>query len=115
MGSIADNRKKRGRGRPPTGIGSPVGLRLYPDLEKRIDEWRRKQPDQPGRPEAIRRLLELALTGTEGPRQPSHKARSKAHQMASAQLDKVGDPSASDEEREQRKRRLLKGPREFRE
>jgi hypothetical protein len=61
MPSIADNRKKRGRGRPPTGIGNPVGLRLYPALEKQLDEWRKRQDDRPGRPEAIRRLLEQAL------------------------------------------------------
>jgi hypothetical protein len=62
MPSIADNRKKnRGRGRPRTGIGKPVGLRLYPDLERRVDDWASKQSDKPGRPEAIRRLLGLAL------------------------------------------------------
>jgi hypothetical protein len=59
--SIADIKKKRGRGRPRTGIGKPVGLRLYPDLEQQIDAWASKQVDKPGRPEAIRRLLELAL------------------------------------------------------
>jgi hypothetical protein len=34
--------------------------------------------------------------------------------MAGRQIDKIGDPSATEEERQQRKRRLLKGPREFR-
>jgi hypothetical protein len=61
MPSIVDNKKKRGRGRPRTGIGKPVGLRLYPELERRIDAWASKQPDRPGRPEAIRRLIEFAL------------------------------------------------------
>jgi hypothetical protein len=61
MPSIVDNKKKRGRGRPPTGIGKPVGLRLYPELEQKIDAWASKQPDKPGRPEAIRRLIEFAL------------------------------------------------------
>jgi len=28
---------------------------------KRIDDWRRRQPDLPTRPEALRRLVELAL------------------------------------------------------
>jgi len=63
MPSIVDNRKKRGRGRPPTGIGKPVGLRLYPELERRVDQWASNQPDKPGRPEAIRRLIEFALSG----------------------------------------------------
>jgi hypothetical protein len=62
MPSIIDNRKRRGRGRPPTGIGKPVGLRLYPDLERRVDQWAANQADKPGRPEAIRRLIEIALT-----------------------------------------------------
>jgi DNA-binding XRE family transcriptional regulator len=62
MKSIADNVKKRGRGRPRTGIGKPVGLRLYVDLEKQVDAWASKQPDNPGRPEALRRLIELALS-----------------------------------------------------
>jgi hypothetical protein len=61
MKSIVDIRKKRGRGRPRTGIGKPVGLRLYPNLEQRIDAWASRQPDRPGRPEAIRRLIEFAL------------------------------------------------------
>jgi hypothetical protein len=61
MRSIVDSRKKRGRGRPPTGIGKALGLRLYPDQERRIDEWASKQSDIPGRPEAIRRLIEIAL------------------------------------------------------
>jgi hypothetical protein len=61
MRSIVDNRKRRGRGRPKTGIGKPVGLRLYPELESRIDDWASNQPDKPGRPEAIRRLVEIAL------------------------------------------------------
>jgi hypothetical protein len=61
MPSIIDNRKKRGRVRPRTGIGKPVGLRLYPELERQVDQWALKQPDKPGRPEAIRRLIEIAL------------------------------------------------------
>jgi hypothetical protein len=61
MPSIADSRK-RGRGRPPTGIGKAIGLRLYPDLEARIDRWIKEQPNpKPSKPEAIRRLVEQAL------------------------------------------------------
>jgi hypothetical protein len=44
----------------------------------------------------------------------SPKAASKASDMAGHQIDKLGDPSATPEERHQRKRRLLKGPGEFR-
>ncbi|WP_256375333.1 hypothetical protein [Bradyrhizobium sp. Ec3.3] len=31
------------------------------DALQNLDDWRRKQPDLPGRPEAIRRLVEIAL------------------------------------------------------
>ncbi len=55
----------RTRGRPTTGIGKAIGLRLYPDLEQRIDAWIATHPDpKPSRPEAIRLLLEFALTAS---------------------------------------------------
>jgi hypothetical protein len=56
MSSIADNRKSR-KGRPSTGIGAPVGLRLYPDIEKGLDTYIAKSGANIGRPEAIRRIL----------------------------------------------------------
>ena len=34
--------------------------------------------------------------------------------MAARQIDQLGDQAATDEERAQRKRRLIKGPKEFR-
>jgi hypothetical protein len=37
-----------------------------------------------------------------------------ASEMASHELDRLGDPSATDDERLLRKRRLMKGPKEFR-
>jgi hypothetical protein len=44
----------------------------------------------------------------------SPKAASKASDLAGQQIDKLADSSATVEERQQRKRRLLKGPTEFR-
>ena len=67
------------------------------------------------RPEAIRRLLEQALAVAQPAKSRTQKARSKALGLASTQLDRLLDPSAPDEERQRRKRRLLKGPKEFRE
>lgn len=32
---------------------------------KRLDDWRRKQADLPGRPEAIRRIVDQALAAAE--------------------------------------------------
>jgi hypothetical protein len=34
---------------------------MQPDMAKLLDDWRRKQEDLSGRPEAIRRLVELGL------------------------------------------------------
>jgi hypothetical protein len=42
-------------------IGELVGVRLQPDMAKALDDWRRAQDDLPGRPEAMRRLVELGL------------------------------------------------------
>lgn len=42
------------------------------------------------------------------------QAAAKAADMAAREIDKLADSSATSDERQQRKRRLLKGPREFR-
>jgi hypothetical protein len=60
VGAIADKPKKK-MGRPPTGIGRTIGLRLYPEEEEALDAWIAEQPNPPSRPEAIRRLLRLIL------------------------------------------------------
>src|SRR5262244_2331498 len=38
----------------------------------------------------------------------------KARAMAGQEIDRLSDPSATKQERQRRKRRLLKGPKEFR-
>jgi len=58
--SISDVGKKSGRGRPRL-YATPITLRVLPNLVKAIDSWRKDQPDQPIRTEAIRRLVEYAL------------------------------------------------------
>ena len=40
--------------------------------------------------------------------------KAKASEMAGREIDLLGDPSATDEERELRKQRLINGPQEFR-
>lgn len=52
--AVSDNKKK---GRPATGEGLLIGVRLQPDLLDAVDEYRRTAPDSPTRPEAIRRIL----------------------------------------------------------
>jgi hypothetical protein len=55
------SRKKRGP--PPTGKGAPILVRIQPTLLADLDVWIAKQDDLLSRPEAIRRLVEIALTG----------------------------------------------------
>jgi len=110
----------RKRGRPATGRGpdkrDPVtSLRLSPKLRAEIDAWAAEEDDKPPRSEAIRRLVEQALGAKAQPMpQQSPKSALKASDMAAQQIDKMADSSATNEERHARKRRLLKGPGEFR-
>ena len=45
----------------PSVDSEAVNVRIARDALQSIDDWRRKEDDLPGRPEAIRRLVELAL------------------------------------------------------
>jgi len=104
----------RKRGRPATGRDPVTAIRLSPALRNSIDQWAKRQADKPPRSEAIRRLVELGLAGARPPPRPSPKVASKASELAAQQIDQLADPSATDEERQTRKRRLLTGPKEFR-
>ena len=109
--SVTIRRKKRGA--PATGKGTLIGVRLEPGALARVDRWAASQEDDPSRPEAIRRLVELGLAVAQPARVRTKKA-AQAAEMASQEIDRLGDPSATDEERQLRKRRLIKGPKEFR-
>jgi hypothetical protein len=62
MPSISDNTKKRGRP-ATTGKGTLVGVRLLDERLAALDTWIAAHPDpKPSRPEAIRRLVEKALS-----------------------------------------------------
>jgi hypothetical protein len=56
----------------------------------------------------------IPIKAESGGRPPSKKASVKAAEMAGNEIDRLGDRSATDEQRASRKRRLLKGPKEFR-
>jgi hypothetical protein len=59
MSELAQSKK---RGRPvTTGTNQSIGVRLPPETLESIDAWRARQPGIPGRPEAIRRLIEAGL------------------------------------------------------
>lgn len=80
---------------------------------KNVDDWRRKQRDRPSRSVAIRQLAERGgLAGST----KSHSMGSKrrAAEMASIGIEHLDDQSVDSEERARRKRRLIQGPREFR-
>jgi len=52
------------RGRPPTGTGELIGVRLQPDQLGALDKWIARHPDpKPSRPEAIRRMVTQHLAG----------------------------------------------------
>jgi len=106
--------KKRGPART-TGAGTLIGLRCREPFLQAVDGWRKWQDNKPSRPAAIVRLAELglAMSGSRG-RPISPKGASRAADMAGQEIDRLGDHSATVEERAKRKRRLLKGPREFR-
>jgi Arc/MetJ-type ribon-helix-helix transcriptional regulator len=101
------------RGRPPTGQDPVSAIRLPHKLTAAIDNWAAHN-GATSRSEAIRRLVELGLAVSQPLQRRSLEAASKALDLASQQIDKLIDPSTSDEDRKTRKRRLLKGPKEFR-
>jgi len=106
--------KPKERRRPATDRQPFVGVRLPRSLISEIEKWAAAQGASISRSEAIRRLVELALAGLRPILRRSAKAAAKASDLAAEQIDKLADASATSEERQQRKRRLLKGPREFR-
>ena len=60
--SIKDIKKKPGRPKT-TGSGQPQLVRMHEKQITAIDAWAERQEDEPSRPEAIRRLVELGLKG----------------------------------------------------
>jgi hypothetical protein len=81
-----------------------IGLRALPELRQRIEAWAKQQDDSPLLSEAIRRLVELGLAGSQAPKKTGRKAAAKASDLAAEQI-----------EQRARKHRLIKGPKEFRE
>jgi hypothetical protein len=85
---------------------------LYPLAA--LDAWVEKQKDPDlTRAEAIRRLVELGLT-VKTRSVPSERQRAALADLAAKAIDSL-TIEAPDNEKASRKRRLLKGPEEFRE
>ena len=105
--------KRAGAGRPATGKDPVRTMRLSDEFIASVDAWAAKQDDQPGRSEAIRRLVERGLKAAKPFAKTSKKTSTKVKELAGQAIDAVADPRASTEEQAERKRRLLKGPEEF--
>ena len=117
---------KKRTGRPPVG-STPIMVRLPPDQLADLDRWirdiaRRMNAKPTGRPEAIRDILQnhFDTQRQRWGREDVQKAkpsetRDKSADMAGWTIDTIDDQSAPAEDRAKRKRRLLKGPQEFRE
>src|SRR4051812_24871487 len=115
MATSRKNVVRKKRGRPATGQDPVTAIRLSSALRASVDKWAATQDDEPGRSEAIRRLVELGLSVAKPHSVGAHKGASKAKSLAREQIEKLSDPTVTDDERQHRRRRLLKGPEEFRE
>jgi hypothetical protein len=113
--SILVNKKARGRPKKAGGVDPVSAVRLPANLTKQVDAW--GEAHTLSRSESIRRLVELGLTVKTkvAPSERFRAARSdRAKELAAKTIEKIIDPAAPPEERVERRRRLTKGPAEFR-
>lgn len=104
---------KGGRAKRPRDTAR-LDVRMSPDELNSLDAWINTQPaPRPSRTEAIRRIVEEALSRNTRSKKSAAKAREMAGQEIDRRLDEASIPAG--EERARRKRRLTKGPSEFRE
>jgi hypothetical protein len=92
-----------------------MGFRASPVLRASVVKWAENQSDSPSLPEAIRRLVELGLTAKSKGRKSNVAQGLRAREMAGDAIDGLTDVTAHSDDQASRKRRLLKGPEEFRE
>jgi hypothetical protein len=112
--SISVNKKPRGRPKKKGGVHPVTAVRLSPEAGVAVDQWATRQDDKPSRSEAIRRLVELGLT-VKTRSAPSERQRAALADLASKAIDSLTVRTADSDEKASRKRRLIKGPEEFRE
>jgi hypothetical protein len=104
---------KRAKAKPQRGGGGSYDVRLPPALMAQIERWA-LQNGNLSRRSAIARLVAQGLSVGQPARPYRKKSTTKASSMAAREIDRRGDPLATATERARRKRRLLKGPVEFR-
>jgi hypothetical protein len=114
--SISVNKKSRGRPKKKGGVYPVTAVRLPPETIRGVDEWAHSQDANPGRSEAIRRLVEIGLTVKTSARPASKPGRRlRAQELATKAIEKIIDQDVPPDEQAERRRRLTKGPTEFRE
>src|SRR5262245_7261463 len=116
--SIRDIPKRRGRPKT-TGRGEGILVRLHAAQVAALDAWIGRQAAAFSRPSAIRHLLDQALvissapTGKDTPLRVERRAQ--ARKLAGEAIDRSLQHSGQPEEvKAERKKRLTKGPPEFR-
>jgi hypothetical protein len=110
---MSNLRRKRGARRLSLRAVRVI-VRLEPDQAVRLDRWRKGLTGSPARPEAMRRLIEQALPGSlPGDRRKKEVAH-KASELAANAIERLTDKSRPYTERARAKRRLIHGPKEFR-
>jgi Ribbon-helix-helix protein, copG family len=110
---MAKSQPKKRPGRPATGTDPLISTRAPTAVIAAIDAW--AASNGASRSEAIRRLVELGLA-VKAEVSPTGRRRSiRALELAAKTIDGLSDDLASATDQESRKRRLLKGPEEFRE
>lgn len=106
--------KQKSVGRPATGITPMIGFRAEPELRAAIEQWAARQRDMPKLSEATRRLVELGLIVKATRRSAGDGQKLRAREMADKTIDRLIDTTAHPDDQATRKRRLIKGPEEFR-
>jgi hypothetical protein len=103
------------RGRPATGKDPLISARVPAEIVASIEAWGAAKAVT--RSAAIRRLVEIGLQAKRSAKATTRSTPNKfrAAELAAKAIDKMGDPAASADERDHRRRRLTKGPPEFRE
>jgi hypothetical protein len=104
---------KKRRGRPATGKDPHIAARMPAELITRVEAW--AAANNASRSEAFRTLVELGLTVGAKPKQAPVPRAARAKELASKAIDSLTAGAPDNDETAGRKRRLIKGPEEFRE
>lgn len=112
---------KRTSNRAEIGHDLTMAIRFPTKLRGAVVKWAEKQPDTPQIPTAVRRLVELGLAADQAKarskatkRARSSDQHARASEMASRAIDDMINDATAIEDKISRKRRLIKGPDEFR-